>query len=106
MGGEADLLAGGENRLAVGRGNRAAIGDIRTKESDTATDVLRTRGALEPGTGLHCDVATFPVRRERGGGSKGGRAVRAGLDWERRKEKLLVGVVEQAASHQVVVERK
>ena len=96
MGGEPDLLAGGQDRLAVRRRNGPGVGDVRAEERDAAADVLGRRRTGKLRTDLHGDVAALAVGRGRRGRRERGRAVRAGVDGQRGKEELLVGVVQQA----------
>ena len=104
MRGEADLLTRRENRLAVGRGDGAGVGDVRPEERDTAADVLGCRRTRKLRASLHGDVPALAVERERGGRREVGRAVRAGVERQGGEQKLLVGIVQQAARDEVVVD--
>ena len=106
MRGQADLLPGGENGLAVGRGDGARVAHVRADERNASADMIGRRRTRQRRAFLHDDIAAQPVRRERGGGREGRRALAPGGDGQRGEKELRIGIVEQAAGDEVVIDRQ
>ena len=124
MGGEGNLVSGRQDGLAVRGGDRAIVGHVGPDERNFAADVFRIGQAGQLSAGLH-DHISVEATGGRGGrisggvclddgarcrcrGSDEGRrgTVAAGHLIDLRKEKLVVGIIEQAAADEVIIDRQ